>query len=102
MHLGANSTRRKDFSRGYRIVHPEKSHAWSQQAQSLMAKMGTNHVYPHPPGPPCPQGWRLQQNYLIEKGSENRMSSGHTHAEPFGWASGGLGGVYVRHYASTL
>ena len=54
MHLGAKGIRRKDFSYSYRIVRPEKSHAWSQETQSLMAKGGMNRVHPDPPGPLCP------------------------------------------------
>lgn len=67
-----------------------------------MAKGGMNRVHPDPPGPPCPQGGQLQQKHLREEGSENRMSSIHTRAKPFGWASGGLGGMCVLGYASAL
>lgn len=61
-----------------------------------------NRVYPDSPGYLCLQGGQLQQNHLMEEGSGNRMSSGHTSAEPFGYASCGLGDVYLLGYASTL
>lgn len=96
----------KAFLCRYRTVHPEKSHTWSQQAESLITKRDTNHVNSNSSRfswlSMPPRRTTITKFYSTKNVSKNRMSSIHRHTKPFGWTICGLGDIYVLSRASVL